>query len=59
MDPQRIIKLQRQYQNSNQRLWYRGRFSKPLVWGFYAMFTVSTIGPLYYTGRAILGIKDE
>lgn len=57
-DPQRIINLQREYQHSNQRLWYRGRNGKPLVLGFYALFAVTTVVPLYYTGRAILGIKD-
>lgn len=59
MDPQRIIKLQRQYQSSNQKLWLRGKQSKALVFPFYALFTLSTIGPLFYTGRAIFGIKDE
>ncbi|QWU86574.1 hypothetical protein CA3LBN_000792 [Candidozyma haemuli] len=59
MDPQRIIRLQKLYQNSNQRLWLRGPRSKALVYPFYALFTVSTAVPLYYTGRALFGIKAE
>ncbi|CUM64231.1 uncharacterized protein PRCAT00001825001 [Priceomyces carsonii] len=59
MDPQRIIDLQRQYQSSNKKLWLRGRHSKFLVFPFYALFTVTTAIPLFYTGRAIAGIKDE
>ncbi|CAH2353792.1 cytochrome c oxidase subunit 7, mitochondrial [[Candida] railenensis] len=59
IDPQRIIDLQREYQNSSKRLWYRGRNGKALVLPFYALFTLTTVVPLYYTGRAIFGIKDE
>lgn len=59
MDPQRIIRLQKLYQNSNQKLWLRGPRSKALVYPFYALFTVSTAVPLYYTGRALFGIKAE
>ncbi|CUM47309.1 unnamed protein product [Debaryomyces tyrocola] len=58
-NPQRIIELQKHYQNSNKRLWLRGKHSKFIVFPFYALFTVSTIFPLYYAGRAIAGIKDE
>ncbi|KAL6024033.1 Cytochrome c oxidase subunit 7 [Candidozyma auris] len=59
MDPQRIIKLQKIYQNSNQKLWLRGPRSKALVYPYYALFTVSTAVPLYYLGRALFGIKAE
>lgn len=59
MDPQRIIKLQKLYQNSDKPLWLRGPRSKMLVYPFYAMFTFSTAVSLFYTGRAIAGIKDE
>ncbi|ODV77042.1 cytochrome c oxidase polypeptide VII [Suhomyces tanzawaensis NRRL Y-17324] len=59
MDPQRIIKLQKQYQNSTKPLWLRGKHAKYVVYPFYALFTVTTALPLYYTGRAIAGIKDE
>ncbi|KAJ9090975.1 hypothetical protein QFC19_009321 [Naganishia cerealis] len=55
----RIIELQKLYQSSDKRLWLRGKHSKFVVFPFYALFTVSTVFPLYYTGRAILGIKDE
>ncbi|CAG89443.1 DEHA2F16302p [Debaryomyces hansenii CBS767] len=58
-NPQRIIDLQKHYQNSNKKLWLRGKHSKFVVFPFYALFTVSTIFPLYYAGRAIAGIKDE
>lgn len=58
-NPQRIIELQKRYQNSNQPLWLRGPRSKLLVYPFYALFTVSTIVPLYYAGRGILGIKAD
>lgn len=59
MNPQRIIELQRRYQNSKQPLWLRGKYSKALVYPYYVLFAVSTAIPLYYTGRAIAGIKDE
>ncbi|KAL6679261.1 Cytochrome c oxidase subunit 7 [Candidozyma auris] len=59
MDPQRIIKLQKIYQNSNQKLWLRGPRSKALVYPYYALFTVSTAVPLYYLGRALFGIKAD
>lgn len=59
MDPQRVIKLQKLYQNSNQRLWLRGPRSKMLVFPFYALFTVSTVVPLYYFTRAVRGIKMD
>ncbi|KAK6455704.1 cytochrome c oxidase polypeptide VII [Scheffersomyces xylosifermentans] len=59
MDPQRIIELQKHFQNTKKPLWLRGKQSKYVVYPFYALFTVTTIFPLYYTGRAILGIKDE
>jgi len=59
MDPQRIITLQKHYQNTAKPLWLRGKHSKFIVYPFYALFTVSTILPLYYTGRAICGLKDE
>ncbi|CAN3357083.1 cytochrome c oxidase subunit 7, mitochondrial [Diutina catenulata] len=59
MDPQRIIANQRRYQASTQPLWLRGKHSKTLVYPFYALFTVATIFPLYYTGRAVAGLKDE
>ncbi|CCE81637.1 Piso0_002299 [Millerozyma farinosa CBS 7064] len=59
VNPQRIIELQKTYQNSNKKLWLRGKHSKFLVFPFYALFTFSTTVPLFYAGRAILGIKDE
>lgn len=59
MDPQRIINLQKHYQNSTSKLWLRGKHSKFIVFPFYAIFTVATVGPLFYAGRAIAGIKDE
>ncbi|EEQ38468.1 hypothetical protein EJF18_30686 [Clavispora lusitaniae] len=59
MDPQRVIRLQKLYQNSNKELWLRGPRSKLLVYPFYALFTVSTCCSLYYTGRAVAGLKDE
>lgn len=58
-NPQRIIELQKRYQNSNQKLWLRGSKSKALVFPFYALFTVTTAIPLFYAGRGVLGIKDE
>lgn len=58
-NPQRIIELQKRYQNSNQKLWLRGPKSKLVVYPFYALFTVSTAIPLFYAGRGILGIKPE
>ncbi|KAK6201134.1 uncharacterized protein RJT21DRAFT_126319 [Scheffersomyces amazonensis] len=54
MDPQRIIELQRRYQASNQPLWLRGKQSKLLVYPFYALFTVATVVPLFYAGRALI-----
>ncbi|ABN68410.1 Cytochrome c oxidase polypeptide VII [Scheffersomyces stipitis CBS 6054] len=59
MDPQRIIKLQQHYQNTKKPLWLRGPQAKFAVYPFYALFTVTTIFPLYYAGRAICGLKDE
>lgn len=59
MDPQRVIRLQKLYQNSDKVLWLRGPKSKFLVYPFYGLFTVSTGISLYYTGRAIAGIKEE
>ena len=59
MDPQRIIELQKHYQNTNKELWLKGPRSKMLVYPFYAMFAFSTAASLYYTGRAIAGLKDE
>lgn len=58
-NPQRIIDLQKRYQNSSQPLWLRGPRSKLVVYPFYALFTISTIFPLYYAGRGILGIKAD
>lgn len=57
--PQRIIDLQKQYQSSNKKLWLRGKNSRFLVFPFYALFTVSTALPLFYAGRAIMGVKDQ
>lgn len=59
MDPQRVIRLQKLYQNSDKPLWLRGPRSKFLVYPFYGLFAVSTSISLWYTGRAIAGIKDE
>lgn len=59
MDPQRIIRLQKLYQNSNERLWLRGPRSKMLVYPFYGFFTFTTCVSLYYTGRAICGLKAD
>ncbi|WPK23717.1 hypothetical protein PUMCH_000962 [Australozyma saopauloensis] len=59
MDPQRIIRLQKLYQNSNQKLWYKGPRGKLLVWPYYALFTASTAYTLYYAGRAIAGLKAD
>ncbi|SGZ48856.1 CIC11C00000002011 [Sungouiella intermedia] len=59
MDPQRIIRLQKLYQHSNKELWLRGPRSKALVYPFYGLFAVSTACSLYWTGRAIAGLKDE
>ncbi|GEQ70902.1 hypothetical protein JCM33374_g4582 [Metschnikowia sp. JCM 33374] len=59
MDPQRIIQLQKHYQNTNKELWLKGPRAKLLVYPFYAMFAFSTAASFYYTGRAIAGIKDE
>ncbi|CAK7897426.1 cytochrome c oxidase subunit 7, mitochondrial [[Candida] anglica] len=58
-NPQRIINLQREYQNSSKKLWMRGKNAKLLVFPFYALFTVTTVVPLYYAGRAVCGLKDE
>lgn len=59
MNPQRIIELQKHYQNTPKPLWLRGRQSAFLVYPFYALFAVSTVIPLYYSVRAVAGIKDE
>ncbi|MCH0629830.1 hypothetical protein JNB11_07640 [Kocuria palustris] len=59
MDPQRIIQNQRRYQASNLPLWLRGKQSKAMVYPFYGLFAIATALPLYYTGRAIVGLKDE
>lgn len=59
MDPQRIIRNQKLYQASSKPLWMTGPRSKMLVYPYYAIFTFSTCVSLYYTGRAIAGIKDE
>lgn len=59
MDPQRIIRLQKLYQNSNQKLWYTGARSRALVYPYYALFTASTAYTLYYFGRAVCGLKAE
>ena len=59
MNPQRIIELQKHYQNTPKPLWLRGRQSAFLVYPFYALFAVSTAIPLYYSVRAVAGIKDE
>lgn len=59
MDPQRVINLQRRYQASKQPLWLRGPKSKALVYPFYGLFAVTTAIPLFYTVRAILGIKEK
>lgn len=59
MDPQRVIRLQKLYQNSQQPLWLRGPRSKALVYPFYALFAYTTGVTVYYLGRGIAGIKDE
>lgn len=59
MNPQRIIELQKHYQNTPKPLWLRGRQAAFLVYPFYALFTVATVFPLYYAGRAVAGLKEE
>ncbi|RCK57751.1 Cytochrome c oxidase subunit 7 [Candida viswanathii] len=59
MNPKRIIELQQHYQTTPKPLWLRGKQSALVVYPFYALFTVATIIPLYYTGRAVAGLKDE
>ncbi|KAI5958355.1 COX7 [Candida theae] len=59
MNPQRIIELQKRYQTTPKPLYLRGARSALLVYPFYALFAVTTAVPLYYTGRAIIGLKEK
>ncbi|KAL6452945.1 COX7 Cytochrome c oxidase subunit 7 [Candida maltosa Xu316] len=59
MDDQSIIELQKHYQNTPKPLWLRGKQSAFLVYPFYALFTIATVVPLYYSGRAVCGLKER
>ncbi|ODQ61008.1 hypothetical protein WICANDRAFT_28229, partial [Wickerhamomyces anomalus NRRL Y-366-8] len=54
----RVIELQKLYQSSPKPLWMKHPRSKFYIYPFWALFTGVTAINLYYTGRAILGIKD-
>ncbi|ODV61922.1 cytochrome c oxidase subunit VII ASCRUDRAFT_75179 [Ascoidea rubescens DSM 1968] len=54
-----VIELQRLYQNSDKSLWMRHPRSKFYIYPFWGLFAFTTGATLYYSGRAILGIKEK
>lgn len=53
-----VIEMQKLYQSSTKPLWMRHPRSKFYVYPYWALFWASMGVSLYYTGRAVLGIKD-
>ncbi|CCH59317.1 hypothetical protein TBLA_0B04830 [Henningerozyma blattae CBS 6284] len=55
----RVIELQRIFQQSTKPLWMRHPRSKFIIYPFFGLFTVALVAPLCYLPNAIMGIKAK
>lgn len=58
-DPQNIIRLQKLYQTSKLPMWMKHPRLKYYIYPYAAAYAVAVTVPLFYCGRAIVGIKAD
>ncbi|GAV55929.1 hypothetical protein ZYGR_0AZ01010 [Zygosaccharomyces rouxii] len=55
----KVIELQKIFQNSAKPLWWRHPRSAFYLWPFYGIFTVALVAPFLYMPNAVRGIKAK